>query len=68
MVRLSFSSDDVRNCKETTFVKERKKCSVWRINKDFYLKNPKSPAILEQVKLVKLLEKYLKIEVIINFK
>ena len=39
MVRLNLSTADVRNCRETTFVKERKS-SIWRINKDFHLKNP----------------------------
>ena len=40
---------------------------MWRINKDFYLKNPKSGTNLEQEKLIKMLEKHAKLEVVINF-
>ena len=68
MARLNLSSDHVRNCKETaTFVKEM---NLWHINKDFYLKKFKELDKFreifkkaKQVKLVKVLEKYLKLEV-----
>ena len=68
MVRLNLSSDDLENCDKTTaFVKERNpQCKV--INKDFYLKNPNIQTSLEQEKLVKVLENYLKLEVVMNFK
>ena len=61
MVRLNLSLDDVRNCKKTA--------RFFGINKDFCLKNIKSPTSSEkfikkikQVKLVKVLEKCPKLE------
>ena len=48
MIRLNLNLDNVRNCEETLmFVKKcekmcnirRKESPIWRINKDFYLKN-----------------------------
>ena len=68
VARLNLSSDHVRNCKETaTFVKES---NLWHINKDFYLKKFKELDKFreifkkaKQVKLVKVLEKYPKLEV-----
>ena len=51
MVRLNLSSDNVRNCeKKLCSWKNAKKLlnvrreesSIWRISKEFYLKNPKS--------------------------
>ena len=65
---MNLSSDHVRNCKETaTFVKER---NLWHINKDFYLRKFKELDKFreifkkaKQVKLVKVLEKYPKLEV-----
>ena len=57
----------LQNCEETTaFVKKR--FIIWHINKDCYLKNPNSPTGLQQVKLAKVLERYPKLEVVINFK
>ena len=51
-IRLSLSSNNVRNCKETTtFVKlklRRKESSIWRINKGLYVKNPNSSASLKK--------------------
>ena len=57
MVRLNLSLDDARNCRETTtFVKNaknvlnvrRKESSIWRINKEFYLKNPNNLTSLKK--------------------
>ena len=57
MVRFNLSLDgNLRNCeKTTTFVKEpekiieaRKESSIWSINKELYLKNPKSPTRLKK--------------------
>ena len=45
-----------------------KESSIRRINKDFYLKNPKKRTSLKQVKFVKALHKHPKLKVVINFK
>ena len=66
MVRLDLSLNDAKNCgKASVFEKE---LSMWRISKDFYLKNPNNLLNLEQLKPVKVLEKYRKVEVVVNFK
>ena len=65
-MRSNLRSDDVRNCKKTTFVKERNPQLTYK--QGLFKKNPKSPKSLEQVKLVKVFEKYPKLEVVINFK
>ena len=84
MVRLNLSSDDVRNCKETTtFVKEcekiiecKKKGILNLAYKQGHLfkkskepdKSKKMYKKMEQVKIVKVLKKYPTLEVVINFK
>ena len=57
MVRLNLSSDDVKivkiqlsslkNAKKYINVR-KKQSSIWRINKDFYLNNPKSLTTLKK--------------------
>ena len=66
MMRLNLSSDFVRNCEEATAFE--KESSICCINKYFYLKNSNNSRSIEQVKLVKVLEKYPKLEVIMNIK
>ena len=78
MVRLNLYSDEVRNCKETTtFVKECKKKRTLNLacKKGLLFEKSKEPdkfkeiyKKMEQVKIVKLLEKYPKLEVLMNFK
>ena len=67
MERLNLSLDDVGICQETPR-SLKKGSSIWHIYKDFHLKNSKSWTSIEQVKLVKTLEKHPKFEVVINFK
>ena len=54
---MNLSLGDARNCRETTtFVKNakkllnvrRKESSIWRINKEFYLKNPNNLTSLKK--------------------
>ena len=61
------SFDDEGNCEETTVLVKTGVLNLTYIQ-GLYLKNPKSRTNSEQVKLVKALEKHLKIEVLINFK
>ena len=84
MLRLNLSSDAIRNCKETTtFVKECEKiieCKKKEIlnlayKQTLLFEKSKEPdkfremyKQMEQVNLVKVLEKYPKFEVVINFK
>ena len=63
MVRLNLSLDDVRNCEETTkFVKECEKIIEWK------KKGIKVRTRTFSWKIAKALEKYPKLEVVINFK
>ena len=66
MVRLDLSLNDAKNCGKTSVFE--KELSMWHISKDFYLKNPNNLLNLEQLKPVKVLEKYRKVEVVVNFK
>ena len=62
MARLNLSSDDVINWKETTFVKER----YPQFGIEASLQQD-SRTSLQQVKLLKLLQKYPKLEVVMSF-
>ena len=48
MIRLNLKSDDVINCQETTFVKERNR--QFGIKQGLLFENPNIPKNLQQVK------------------